>query len=95
MISCSWRAIADRLEDVLAEASEFSAPTTDVVGSLQVPLSITAAVDDPVHPFDVARAWRDSAAFSALSEITLTELGADPSVLGRKTIAGWRSMTAS
>lgn len=93
-LSRSWRATADRLESLLAEAATFCAPTADDIATLRVPLAITGAVDDPVHPFAVAGTWRERAPMSTLSEITLAQLGADPSILGRRTIAGWRSITA-
>lgn len=94
-LSRSWRATADRLESLLSEAATFSAPTAEAMSSLHVPLAITAAIDDPVHPYSVAGTWREHAPMSTLSEITLAELGADPSILGRRTIAGWRSITAA
>lgn len=93
-LSRSWRATASRLERLLAEAASFTAPTAEVVAALRVPLAITATSDDPVHPIEVALAWRESAPYATLSEITLADLGADPSILGRTTVVGWRSITA-
>ncbi len=94
-LSRSWRGTADRLESLLAEAAAYWAPTADMIARLQVPLAITAAVDDPVHPYEVARVWSESAPMSVLSEVTLADLGADPSVLGRTTISAWRAVIAT
>lgn len=94
-LSRSWRATAGRLESLLAEAASFCAPTAEAVAALRVPLAITATIDDPVHPVEVALTWRRSAPLATLSEITLADLGADPSILGRTTVSGWRSLTAT
>jgi pimeloyl-ACP methyl ester carboxylesterase len=88
----SWRAVGDQLEPILAEAATYHAPTTEAISRLRVPLAITAATDDPVHPYAVAQVWRAHAPTATLADITLAELGADPSVLGRRALEGWRSL---
>ncbi|ORM23998.1 alpha/beta hydrolase [Williamsia sp. 1135] len=88
----SWRVIGDQLEPVLVEASNYHAPTAETISQLRVPLAITAATDDPVHPHAVAQVWRAHAPISTLADITLAELGADPSILGRRALEGWRSL---
>ncbi|MBA4025567.1 MAG: alpha/beta hydrolase [Gordonia sp.] len=91
----SWRAIGDQLGSVLAEASNYHAPTAETLSRLRVPLAITAATDDPVHPHGVAEVWRAHAPIATLADITLAELGADPSILGRRALDGWRSLDPS
>jgi pimeloyl-ACP methyl ester carboxylesterase len=89
----SWRATAPVLDAMLTEAAGYHAPTAGDIAELSVPLSITATIDDPVHPFEVAQTWHDAAPNALLQSITLDDLGADPSVLGRRCLDGWRRLT--
>jgi pimeloyl-ACP methyl ester carboxylesterase len=91
-LSRSWRSTAPHLVAMLREATTYHAPTAEMIAQLAVPLSIVAVSDDPVHPVEVARTWRAAAPTATSTEISMTEWGADPSVLGRTTIAGWRAL---
>lgn len=91
----SWRAAGPHLLSQLDAAANYFAPTADMVARLRVPLSIVAASDDPVHPAVVARAWHDAADSSVLTEISMARWGADPALLGRLAIRGWRDLTAA
>jgi pimeloyl-ACP methyl ester carboxylesterase len=93
-LSRSWRSSATDLMALLLEATTYHAPTAEMITHLQVPLSIVGVADDPVHPVEVARTWRDAARTSTSTEISMTDWGADPSILGRTTLAGWRMLTA-
>ncbi len=88
----SWRATAPVLDAMLAEAAGHHAPSASDIAGLSVPLAITATIDDPVHPYEVAQIWRDAAPRALLQGITLAELGADPGVLGRRCLDGWNQL---
>ena len=90
----SWRAAGPHLVSQLDEAANYVAPTAEVIAGLRVPLSIVAVSDDPVHPAVVAKAWHDAADRSVSTEISMARWGADPALLGRLAIRGWRDLTA-
>ncbi|QDQ99226.1 alpha/beta hydrolase [Tomitella fengzijianii] len=77
----SWRVLGADLVDSMRAASGYVAPTPTEIAALDVPIGIVGVVDDPLHPVDVAHAWARAARRSAVTTITLDELGADPSVL--------------
>ena len=52
-----------------------------------MPIGIAAAVDDPIHPLEVAVEWAAAAPVAALRTFTLDELGADSGVLGAACVA--------
>ncbi|WP_188545304.1 alpha/beta fold hydrolase [Rhodococcoides trifolii] len=83
MLSRSWREQWPDLPAALDEAAQYTSPTTQVLRTVRVPVGIVAAVDDPVHPVDVARHWAAEIPVAALTTLTLDRLGTDPSVLGR------------
>ena len=91
----SWRAAGPHLVSHLDEAADYVAPTAEMIAQLGVPLSIVAVSDDPVHPAAVARAWHEVAARSVSTEISMARWGADPALLGRLAIRGWRDLTAA
>ena len=49
-----------------------------------------AAVDDPVHPVEVAVEWVTAAPRAVLRTVTLDEIGADPAVLGAACVSALR-----
>jgi pimeloyl-ACP methyl ester carboxylesterase len=83
----SWLAQWPSLPDSIAEAAEYVAPTFEQLTALTVPMGVVAAVDDPVHPADVAVEWVAAAQHAALRTVTLDEMGADPAVLGAACLA--------
>jgi pimeloyl-ACP methyl ester carboxylesterase len=83
----SWLAQWPSLPDSIAEAAEYVAPTFEELTALTVPMGVVAAVDDPVHPADVAVEWVAAAQHAALRTVTLDEMGADPAVLGAACLA--------
>ncbi|GAA1464162.1 alpha/beta hydrolase [Williamsia maris] len=89
----SWSAIGPALRAHLGEAAEMAVPTHERIAALRVPLIITAAVDDPVHPIAVARRWAECATMSVLRSVTLEQWGADAAILGRESVQGWIAMT--
>ena len=69
------------------EAADFVAPTCLELERLTVPMGVAAAVDDPIHPLDVAVEWVTAAPRAALHTVTLDEIGADPAALGAACLA--------
>jgi pimeloyl-ACP methyl ester carboxylesterase len=83
----SWAVLWPGLPDAMDEAAGYVAPSSAEVARLQVPMGVAAAIDDPVHPVEVAREWVAAAPRAALRTVTLDEIGADPAVLGAACVA--------
>ncbi|UXA08844.1 alpha/beta hydrolase [Mycobacterium sp. SMC-2] len=83
----SWRAQWPHLPDAMDEAAGYVAPSRDELARLSVPLGVAAAVDDPVHPLQVAVEWVDAAPRAALRTVTLDQIGSDPAALGAACLA--------
>ncbi|BBY29498.1 alpha/beta fold hydrolase [Mycolicibacterium sediminis] len=83
----SWAGQWPDLPDAMLEAAGYAAPTTTDIGRLSVPLGVAAAVDDAVHPIEVALEWAAAAPRAALRTVTLDGMGADPAVLGAACVA--------
>lgn len=82
----SWRAQWPELPRFLDEAAAYGWPEPDLLAHVTAPVAVIGAVDDPVHPIAVAQRWTALLPHAELHRITLEELGADPSVLGRRGI---------
>ncbi len=82
----SWRSQWPHLPAALAEAAVYGWPEAEVLTSITAPVSIVGAIDDPVHPIEVAKQWAALIPWAELHSITLGELGADPAVLGARGI---------
>jgi hypothetical protein len=83
----SWAGQWPALPDAMEGAADYVAPTCDELATLTVPMGVAAAIDDPVHPVEVAIEWVAAAPRAALRTVTLTEFGNDPSVLGAACVA--------
>ena len=83
----SWRGQWPSLPDAMDEAACYVAPTCPQLERLTVPMGVTGATDDPVHPIEVAVEWVAATPRAALRTVTLDELGADPAVLGTACVA--------
>ncbi|MGK2866401.1 MAG: alpha/beta hydrolase [Mycobacterium sp.] len=83
----SWLAQWPGLPEAMEEAAAYVAPTVEELTALTVPIGVVAAVDDPVHPADVAVEWVTAARHGALRTVTLDEMGADPALLGAACLA--------
>ncbi|MCR5976302.1 alpha/beta hydrolase [Gordonia jinghuaiqii] len=90
----SWRRLHPDLVDQLRDAARHRSPTPSEIAGLAVPLAIVAAIDDPIHPIDVAREWHAAAPRSTLIELTLDEWGRDPALLGNSCAAGYAGLVA-
>lgn len=82
----SWASQWPHLPDALDEASKYRSPTPAALAATTVPVALVTAVDDPVHPYAVAQAWHAALPDSGVAEITLDEIGVDPSVIGRAAL---------
>lgn len=82
----SWTAQWPQLPDALEQAAAYVAPTCAELSGLAVPMGVTAAVDDAVHPLHTATEWASAAPRSALITIALDDIGADPAALGRACV---------
>ncbi|GAA5106944.1 alpha/beta fold hydrolase [Nocardia iowensis] len=83
----SWRSQWPNLPAALEEAADYKWPETERLGTIEVPVAVVTAVDDPVHPFAIAEEWAALIPRSAIHRITLAELGADPAILGHTGFA--------
>jgi pimeloyl-ACP methyl ester carboxylesterase len=83
----SWVGQWPALPDAMDEASHYVAPTSTELERLVIPMGIVGAVDDPVHPVEVAVEWMTAAPHAALRTVTLDEIGADPAALGAACFA--------
>ncbi|HZQ31777.1 MAG TPA: alpha/beta hydrolase [Mycobacterium sp.] len=88
----SWAAQWPGLPQAMEEAAGFTAPTREQLHQLAVPMGVAAAVDDPVHPLDVAIEWSTAAPRAAMRTVTLDEIGANPGALGAACMAGLQTL---
>ncbi len=86
----SWVGQWPSLPGAMEQAASYVAPTCAELESLSAPMGVAAAIDDPIHPVEVAIEWVSAAPRAALHTITLAELGADPSALGAACLAALR-----
>jgi pimeloyl-ACP methyl ester carboxylesterase len=89
-LSRSWAGQWPGLPDAMEEAADYVAPGLAELARLAVPMGVAAAVDDPVHPVEVAEQWVTAAPQAALRKVTLNEIGADPAVLGAACLTALR-----
>ncbi|OBI94722.1 hypothetical protein A5660_11470 [Mycobacterium alsense] len=83
----SWRAQWPQLPGAMEEAAAYVAPSRGELTRLAAPLAVAAAVDDPIHPLQVAVDWVDAAPRAALRTVTLDQMGADTAALGAACLA--------
>lgn len=83
----SWRAQWPQLPEAMEEAAGYVAPSCAELARLTTPLGVAAAVDDPIHPLQVAVDWVATAPRAALRTVTLEQIGADPAALGAACLA--------
>jgi pimeloyl-ACP methyl ester carboxylesterase len=83
----SWRAQWPQLPDAMEEAAAYVAPSCADLAGLAAPLAVAAAVDDPIHPLQVAVDWVTAAPRAALRTVTLDQIGTDPAALGAACLA--------
>ncbi len=86
----SWRSQWPHLPEALDEAARYHGLTEETLAGTAVPVGICVAVDDAVHPFEVGALWSRTLPRAALEQVTLDEIGADPSVIGRSCLGALR-----
>ncbi len=86
----SWVGQWPGLPDAMDEAAGYVAPTCPELERLAVPMGVAGAVDDPVHPVEVAVEWATAAPRAALRTVTLEQIGADPAALGAACVDALR-----
>lgn len=87
-LSRSWASQWPHLPDALDEAAAYHAPDAPSLRRVTSPTAVVGATDDAVHPFDVAKVWRREIPRSALAAVSLDDIGADPSIIGHRAVAG-------
>ncbi len=83
----SWRAQWPQLPDAMEEAAAYVAPSCADLTRLAAPLAVAAAVDDPIHPVQVAVDWVAAAPRAALRTLTLDQFGTESAALGAACLA--------
>jgi pimeloyl-ACP methyl ester carboxylesterase len=83
----SWLRQWPDLPAAMEEAAAYAGPTLAELQQLNVPMSVVAAVDDPIHPLDVATEWVTAAPRAALRTVSLGDFGPNPPILGRLSLA--------
>jgi len=83
----SWRGQWPQLPDAMEEAADYVAPSRGDLTSLAAPLAVAAAVDDPIHPLQVAVDWVTAAPRAAMRTVTLDQIGTDTAALGAACLA--------
>ena len=83
----SWVGQWPELPDAMEEAADYVAPTCAELERLAVPMGIAAAVDDPIHPVEVAVEWMTAAPRAALRTVTLDDIAANSAALGAACVA--------
>nr|WP_228002039.1 alpha/beta hydrolase [Nocardia australiensis] len=85
----SWRAQWPHLPQALEEAADYKWPGAERLATVDVPVAVITAFDDPVHPLAVAEEWVARIPRAELHRITLAELGGDPGILGTIGLAAF------
>lgn len=88
----SWRAQWPQLPEAMDEAAAYVAPSCADLARLTAPLAVAAAVDDPIHPLQVAVDWVAAAPRAALRTVTLDQMGAQTAALGAACLAALASL---
>ncbi len=84
----SWAAQWPGLPDALDEAARYRSLDLAGLARIQLPTVVVGAVDDAVHPIDIARQWAGTIPNCALRSVTLDDIGRDPGCLGRAAVDG-------
>lgn len=82
----SWASQWPDLPDALDEAAAYTGPSPAELGTVDVPTVVVGALDDPIHPIEVARQWAGLIPGAYLDTVTLAEIGTDPGILGNRCL---------
>ncbi|MBW0131447.1 alpha/beta hydrolase [Pseudonocardia oceani] len=86
----AWAAHGDGLADARDAAAAEPGPSPADLEGLDVPAGLVGLTGDAVHPLAEARRWAGLLPRAVLETSTLDAFGADPAVLGRAAVSGWR-----
>lgn len=86
-LSRSWRRLWPALPEAMEEAARYVGPTAEQLRTLAAPMGVVGALDDPIHPVEVAREWADAAPRAVLITVRLADFGPRPAELGRACVA--------
>lgn len=84
----SWAAQWPALPDALDEAARYRGLELDELTRIELPAVVVGAVDDAVHPIEVARQWARALPNCALRTVTLDDIGTNPGCVGRAAVDG-------
>lgn len=84
----SWAAQWPALPDALDEAARHRGLELDELARIELPTVVIGAVDDAVHPIEVARHWARALPNCTLRTVTLEMIGDDAGCLGRAAVDG-------
>lgn len=87
-LSRSWATQWPALPDALDEAAQYRSLELDELARIELPTVVVGAVDDAVHPIDVAQNWARALPNCALRTVTLEMIGHDAGCLGRAAVDG-------
>lgn len=88
----SWASQWPDLPSALDEAASYVAPDTLQLHGLSAPTAVIGAIDDAVHPYDIAETWHREIPHATLATVRLADIGNDPGVLGRRAVSGLRAV---
>lgn len=88
----SWAAQWPDLPAALNEAAAYTALDVAQLRGVRTPTAVIGAIDDAVHPYEVAETWHQEIPRATLSTVRLADIGDDPAVLGRLAVAGLQSL---
>lgn len=84
----SWASQWPALPDALDEAARHRSLELGELAHIDLPAVVVGAVDDPVHPIEVAQDWARTLPNCALRTVTLDMIGVDAGCLGRAAVDG-------
>ncbi len=84
----SWASQWPALPDALDEAARHRSLELDELARIELPTVVVGAVDDAVHPIEVARNWARALPNCVLRTVTLDMIGNDAGCLGRAVVDG-------
>ncbi|WP_278312936.1 alpha/beta hydrolase [Lolliginicoccus levis] len=85
-LEASWRQLWPGLPGSLRAAAAFADLDAQLLSSVDCPVGIAAATDDPIHPYSAAIEWSKHLQNCRIETFPLARIGEDPAVLGTATL---------
>ncbi|WP_149359874.1 alpha/beta hydrolase [Lolliginicoccus suaedae] len=86
-LEASWTQLWPGLPGSLRAAAAFADLDAHLLASVECPVGIAAAIDDPIHPHSAAIEWSQHLRRCRIETFPLARIGEDPAVLGTATLA--------